>query len=457
MTGQGKSSRREFLARAGAVGAGLTGLGALQAVGPFVRTSRAATAVTLEVWYQDWGPLTEVLQTTVAVVEKKESRFKFKLTAIPYEQLQQRMLPSIAAGREADILFGYTSWYVATDVSKLFLPLSEIMTREEAETLIYPSALAEGTVGTDVYFLTWANGMGGSTFTYNVDILEKEGVDPKTVNSSWDAFVSAGKRLVRWEGNDLRRAGIAFSPYMATMWTSGIIQMGGNYYDPKTGKFDLTSSAAFKSLKMIDDLLKVHKVDDIRKEAPSHANMTGYGAPDGFEKGLAAITNFGSWIVSGYEKSSPHFRAGIFRMPWMGDEVKKIELSHSGGWSLSRKLAKDPAKKEAAKLFIQTLFSPDSLLGLADKYGGSIASPAAVRSPEMAKRRWGSIQQQYDTEVWPYAQFERHHIPDWAITVAWPALVKVFKDSEPMERVLKELEDRSNRLEEQALERLKRG
>jgi len=446
-------SRRAFLRGAAMAGASVA-LATITSSFPspaLVRPVRAQTAI--ELWYQDWGPLTDSLNGAVALNQKSDPNTTIKLTPLPYDQLLAKLLPSIAAGQEPELMFGYSSWLVAVDITKLFLPVvPELMTLEEAQKLFYPAALAEGTRGDKAYYLPFANGMGGSTFTYNVDILEQEGVNARSLDT-WDKLVEAAKKLTRWEGNNLVRAGFGFSPYMGTMWTSMIMQMGGQYYDPQTHKFNLTSPEAIKAVKMIDDLLKVHKVDDLAKEAPSHSNMTGYAAPDGFEKGLAAISNYGSWIVSGYEKTTPSFRAGIMRMPFVGDK-QVLELSHNGIFMVSRKVANDSAKKAAALGFIKTLFSAEVLGPLADVYGGALLQPPVVRDPSFAQRRWGAMSKDYDTEVMPYAQHEQHHIADWVLANAWPALLKIWKDSEAPEGVLKQLEDDSNALEEQALERL---
>lgn len=411
-------------------------------------------AAELELWYQDWDPLTNAYKAIKAAVEAKQPNVKLKLTKLPYDQLQTKLLPSIAAGKEPELMMAYSSWLVATDVSKLFSPIApDIMSVAEAEALFYPSALAEGLRGEGLYYMPFLNGMGGSTFTYNVDILAEANIDPATL-TTWDALVEAGKKLVKWNGSALERAGIALSPYMASAWVSGIRQLGDKYFDAATGKFNLTSSVSQQALKNIDDLVKVHKVDDIAKEALSHANLTGYGAPDGFEKGLAAITNMGGWIVSGYEKTSPNFKAGTFPMPPMGTSTKNIELSHSAVHLLSKRLADDPAKKAAAKFVISEFASAANLGPLADVYGGAIISAPVARDPATQARHWGSLQKQYDETIWPLATFEEHHIADWGISIAWPQLMRVFKDSEPMETVLKELEDQSNQLEQQARDRL---
>jgi ABC-type glycerol-3-phosphate transport system substrate-binding protein len=421
---------------------------------PAASTGQLAAAQ-LEIWYQDWPPATEFFKGAKLAVEAEQPNVKITITPLPYEQLQQKLLPAIAAGNEPEVMMGYSSWLVASKIDTLFTPLvPNVMSKADADTFIYPAALAEGGRGDKYYYLPWANGMGGSTFTYNVDILQTAGVDPTAIKT-WDDLVAAGLKLVQWNGTKLVRAGVGFSPYIASAWVSGMNQLGQSYFDPTTGKFNVTSDIAKQALKNIDDLLKVHKLDDITKEAPSHANMTGYSAPDGFEKGLAAITNFGSWIVSGYEKTSPNFKAGIFPMPTMGNSTKNIELSHNGIIVLSRKLANDPAKLAAATLLAQKVLSPQGLGVLADFYGGAIPAIPVARSQEvLTKRRWGYLQKQYDETVWPIATFEQHHIVDWNLDIAWPQLLRVFKDSEPMDKVLKDLENQSNQQEQEARARL---
>ena len=224
--------------------------------------------------------------------------------------------------------------------------------------------------------------MGGSTFTYNTDHLAEKGIDPASIKT-WDDLAAAGKELVQWDGDDLVRAGVAFSPYISSAWVTGIRQLGGSYFDPETGKFNLTSPEAIEALKVIDDLLKVHKVDDITKEAPSHANMTGYGAPDGFPEGKASITNFGSWIVSADPPRPAGLNAGVFATPRMGDATEDIELSHNAVHVLSRRLADDPDKKAAAEFIVSQFANPALFLPLADIYGGSVIIPSVAQDPSI--------------------------------------------------------------------------
>ena len=446
-------SRRTVL-KAGALAAAAAAMSGLATTRQtFAQEQLAPTTISL--WHQQWEPIDAVYAALKASVEAQQPNVTVDVTPLPYDQLLQKVLPSVAANNEADIMMVYSSWLVASDIESLFLPVAPgLLSVEDAQSLFYPAALSEGLRGDSLYYLPFLNGMGGSTFTYNQDHLDEAGIDAGSI-VTWDDLVAAGKELVRWDGDDLVRAGVAFSPYIASAWVTGIGQMGGSYYDAETGKFDLTSDEAKATLQMINDLLTVHKVDDIAKEAPSHANMTGYGAADGFGQGLASITNFGSWIVSGYESSVPDFRAGVFPTPYMADTMDEtIELGHNAVHVLSRRLAEDPDKAAAASFLLGQFATPENFFPLVDAYGGSVIIPSVAEAPDIGDRNWGSIQQQYDQSVWPRAKFEEHHVPDWNITVAWPQLYRIFNGGEPMDNVLQDLENESNLLEQDALDRL---
>ena len=428
-------SRRTVLKAGALAAAGAAAGGLVTTRRAFAQEQLAPTTISL--WHQQWEPIDAVYAALKASVEAQQPNVTVDVTPLPYDQLLQKVLPSVAAGNEADIMMVYSSWLVASDIESLFAPVAPgLMSVADAQSLFYPEALTEGVRGENLYYLPFLNGMGGSTFTYNVDHLEEAGIDPGSIQT-WDDLVAASKELVRWDGDNLARAGFAFSPYIASMWVTGIDQMGGSYYDAETGKFNLTSDEAKATLQMINDLLTVHKVDDITKEAPSHANMTGYGAADGFGQGLASITNFGSWIVSGYENSVPDFRAGVMPMPYMADTTDEtIELSHNAVHVLSRRLLEDPDKAAAATFLLGQFADAANFFPLVDAYGGSVIIPSVAEAPGITDRNWGSIQQQYDQSVWPRAKFEEHHVPDWNITVAWPQLYRVFNGGEAMDGVL---------------------
>ena len=360
---------------------------------------RQLAPATLELWHQDWPPINAAYQSLKAAVETAQPNITITLTPLPYEQLLAQILPSVAAGEEPELMNVYSSWLVGSDIESLFTPVApEIMTTEEAEALFYSAALGEGLRGESLYYLPFLNGMGGSTFTYNPAHLEEKGIDPASI-----VDVAGPRRRRQGAGRLGGRRAQALGHRVQPLHLVGL----GDRHPP-AGRFVLrsgerassTSPALRRSrrIKLIDDLLKVHRVDDILKAAPSHADMnSAYGGPGGFPQGLAAITNFGSWIVSSDDPTAnPGLEAGVFAMPKMGDATEEIELSHNAVHVLSRKLLEDDAKRAAARFFISQFADPALFLPLTDIYGGSVIIPSVAEDPAVLERRWGSIQQQYD-------------------------------------------------------------
>lgn len=75
--------------------------------------------------------------------------------------------------------------------------------------------------------------------------------------------------------------------------------------------------------------------------------------------GKTAMYFTGTWTIGQIQEADPDFEIGFFPIP---DENGVVTL-HGGattqGWALTKEAAKDPAKKEAFKEFIQFFFSPE--------------------------------------------------------------------------------------------------
>ena len=146
-------NRRRLLQTAGgASAAALFGAGALGRRG--VRAQDPTVAPTPEpinlgeggteitIWVQDFGPSIDYFRKSAEAYIATGADVKVTVQAIAYADLLAKMLPSIAAGTEADIMMGYTDWYVATDITQLFLPLDEYMGgKAELEKSLFPSTL----------------------------------------------------------------------------------------------------------------------------------------------------------------------------------------------------------------------------------------------------------------------------------------------------------------------------
>src|SRR4029453_3287601 len=64
--------------------------------------------VSITMWVKDFGPAISYFRRAAEAYNAREPNVKVTVQAIAYNDLLAKMLPSIAAGNEADILMGYT-------------------------------------------------------------------------------------------------------------------------------------------------------------------------------------------------------------------------------------------------------------------------------------------------------------------------------------------------------------
>jgi ABC-type glycerol-3-phosphate transport system substrate-binding protein len=451
-------SRRDLLkagaaAGAGAVGAGLAGNGRAGAQSPSAAASGPPLErAFLEVWHQDWPPLNALYQAAVEALTATQPNVRVRVTPLGVDTLRSNLLNAMQAGSEPEVSMAYAVWLVDRIFEPQVTPVVPvIMTAEQAAAITYPASLAEGARGEagDAYELSFFNGMGGAIFLANADHLDEAGIDLTTLGT-WQGLVDAARALVKFDAGNLTRAGLSMTPFLAHTFLTGITQLGGTWFDPVAGTFDLTSDAAIDMTLNLDDLLKVHRVDDLRFEPPSVGNTNPgyYGNPDGFSKGLSSITTWEPAGFSGIEALAPDLHVVVLPVPTIGDANPVVEVPHGAVHVFSRRLRDDPAKAAAARAFVETLVSPAVVGSLVDAYAGSVVSPTAGDA-SLADRRWAGTQTIAHERVWPNAHHEQHHIPNWAFDTVWPNLQRVFQTNAAIEVVLADMEAQSNTRERQ--------
>ena len=122
-----KTSRRQFLK----VSAGMGAAAMLAACAPVATDMDAGMADAMEepidlvVWYQDWDGANRIMGWVQPEFEKDHENVTVDLQAIGYGDLLNKMLPSIASGTEGDVMMMYTDWVVATDITRVFLDITD--------------------------------------------------------------------------------------------------------------------------------------------------------------------------------------------------------------------------------------------------------------------------------------------------------------------------------------------
>ncbi|MGB3329572.1 MAG: extracellular solute-binding protein [Thermomicrobiales bacterium] len=354
-------------------------------------------------WVQDFGPAVEAFKVAAKNYIDAGNDVKVTVQPIAFADLLAKMLPSIAAGNEADIMMGYTDWYVATDVSKLFLNLEGLIgTQAELESSLFPQTLQtidmpEGSI----YYIPWLAGANGVITAYNGAIWADKGMDPTTI-SSWDELVSAGQELTTTDGGTMSVAGLSLMTPMLTLIKNWIWQMGGEFYNGETGAWSLNSDAGQASLQKIVDAAQG------AKPTMSYDLSTPDNEYDVWLQGKIATQQMGAWTIG---TAPDELKANGMSLPKLADAVTDVVYpAHIGVITLSRRLANDDAKLQHCLGIAKQLISADALIDITNAYTGLICVQNVYNDPRINDTKFGAISKRLAETTWPRSKWPKDHI-----------------------------------------------
>jgi ABC-type glycerol-3-phosphate transport system substrate-binding protein len=404
--------------------------------------------IAVTMWVQDFGPTIEFFQKAAETYIAGAPNVQVTVQAVSYDDLLAKMLPSVAAGNEADIMMGYTDWYVATDISRLFLPLDEYMGgRAALEASLFPATLTTLALPEDkVFYVPFAAGIRAAATTVNAQQYAEAGIDYLTF-ATWDDLVAAGQELTLTEGGRITRAGLSPATGQLTLLKSWIWQMGGEFYNEETGEWTFSTPEGEAGAQRLYDLFwgetptSSYDLISIDNEYTS------------FEQGRVSTDLNGAWAVSSHEAVVPELDADAFPTPLLaGAEVDVFYPEHLAVATLSRRLADDEGKRQHCVGIVQEMFKPDALLELTDIYSGTLCSQEVYADPRIMETKYGPLSKRIAEGTWPRARFPRDHVANPA-----PALTELdrgMRQEIPITEALANIDQYLNDQERQARERI---
>lgn len=360
-------------------------------------------ATNLTIWVQDFGPTIGYFEAAARAYVDRAGADTVQVTvqALPFDDLLAKVLPSVAGGTEADIIMGYTNWYVATDVSRLFLPLGEYMGgRATLEESVYPTAFGVlDTPGDEVYYVPFAAGLRGAATTVNLGQYEEQGIDPLAF-TSWDEVEAAAEELTIRDGDAVTRAGL--SPIAGltglVILKQWIWQQGGEFYDRESGTWSLASPEGEAAMQRLYDLFwtkKVSSFDLINVDTEF----------DDFNRGAVSTHINGAWAVGFHEQVNPDLDAEGMPTPVLAGGEEVYYPDHLAVTTLSRRLAEDETKLPHALGILEELLTPDALLAMTETYTGSLLNQKLYEDPRIEETRYGPASKRIAQAVWPKSRF----------------------------------------------------
>jgi ABC-type glycerol-3-phosphate transport system substrate-binding protein len=450
-------NRRTFtqasaLAMGGLTARHLLPSGALAQAQPTATTSapvdvgEGGTEITM--WVQDHGASIAQYSNAAQRYVEKGNDVKVTVQPIAFADLLSKVLPSVAAGNEGDIMMGYTNFYVGTDITRLFLRLDEAMGgREKLDAIFLPASLeALDMPDGGVYYMPSGAGLNGAAVTVNPQLFTEAGIDYKSF-ATWEDLLGAAQQLTVVEGDKITRAGLNFSGLFGSpdVLKSWIWQLGGNFYDGESGTWSFASPEGEAALQKMSDVYNgaspVNSFDIITNDT------------DDMVQGRLASHLNGAYAISNTESLYPEFDADGFATPPLAEAVENVVYpAHMGVVTLSRRLADDDTKREHCLGIIDEMFALEYRLAQLDVYSGSMLDQRVYSSPDIANYKYGEISKSISDATFSRARYPKDHVANQ--DPARDELVRALRQEISITEALENADKYLNDQEKEARERI---
>ena len=285
------------------------------------------------------------------------------LQPIGYSDLFAKLLPAIAAGTEGDVLMMYTDWIVGTDVSQVFLELTDLAGGASVlEEAMWSTAFGVlDAPGGKVFYLPWLAGIRGGAMTVNQDQMAEQNIDYLNFKS-FEEVIEAGKALTQKTADGkISRSGYSPRSSQYQLLWSFIWQMGGDFFDRETGKWSHSTKIGEQAAQMLYDIYWTHQTCDFELFTSEFEAVS---------QKLVSIWGDGAWTAS-VQTDSAQIPADNIVTPRLANKVNDVLYpQHIAGWGVSKRLAEDDKKLQPAFDFAQYLVGPDSLIQAFEFYSG---------------------------------------------------------------------------------------
>ncbi|MCB0109354.1 MAG: extracellular solute-binding protein [Caldilineaceae bacterium] len=408
-------------------------------------TGADSAATELVVWYQDWDGANRIMNWVTPEFQKAQPDVSVDLQPIGFGDLLAKMLPSIAAGTEGDVMMMYTDWVVATDISQVFLDITDAAGGSAAlEEKMWPAAFqAVEAPGGKVYYLPWLAGIRGATISVNTDQLAEQSIDYLNF-AAFEDVIDAGVALT--ETNDagkITRSGYSPRSSQYQLLWSFIWQMGGNFFDRESGVWSHSSPEGEAAAQLIYDIYWTQKTCDFELFTSEYEAVS---------QKLVSIWGDGAWTAS-VQTDVAEIPVDNIVTPILANAAEPVLYpQHVAGWGHSKRLADNPTKLEAGVDYAMLIVGPDALLQALEFYSGVVPSKDVYNDPRINDVKYGLMSKRVAEGMWPIARYPQDHVAQQ--TPASDELDRAMRNEISITEALANMDAYLQEQEDQARERL---
>ena len=313
-----------------------------------------ATPVTITFWhaYNEVSPENEMLvKTLIPMFEKEHPDTKVQSLAIPYDQLHQKVLTSVAGGVAPDVMRADIIWVPEFASLGILVPMNKEFANEfnRLKSQMLPGPLSTNAWKGDYYGLPLDTNT--RILFWNKTLFDAAGLKPPT---TWEDFASACEKLTKKSGDQTVQWGFAESgtdPWHILPW---IWSGGGNVTDQKITKASgyLNGNNSISALTFLVNLFKKGYI------SPSLLGGA-LGPYEGYAQGKYAMIIDGPWTYPIFEAQYPNVTLSPALIP-----AKKASISVVGGEDIVM-FSSTKYKKEAWE-FVKFMLSKTAQLKMAE-------------------------------------------------------------------------------------------
>jgi hypothetical protein len=301
------------------------------------------------------------------------------------------------------VMMMYTDWVVATDISAVFLDITDAAGGASAlEEKMWPAAFqaVEAPEG-KVFYLPWLAGVRGAVHTVNKDHLAEKSID-YTAFKSYEELIEAGKTLTE-VGADGKITRSGYSPRSSQyqqLW-SLIWQLGGNFFDKENGTWSHSSPEGEAAAQILYDIYWKEQTCDFDLFTSEYEAVS---------QKLVSIWGDGAWTAS-VQTDVAGIPCDNFVTPALANAVEYVLYpQHIAGWGLSKRLTDAPDKLQAGVDLSLTIVGPGASLQALEFYSGVVPSKEVYADPKIADVKFGEMSKRVAETLWPVCRYPQDHV-----------------------------------------------
>ena len=246
----GATGRRKFLERAAATTGGV-------AFAALASPALAQTGKrTVTIWAHFAGANYEILKRYIAMFNEANPDIEVKTTSFGASEITPKYLASVAAGAAPDIF--HAPGYVPPDFArnKLIIPLDQLVKLDPTTLKNFdPITIYDG----QRYGVPVNAGLGA--MCYNLELIEKAGLDPTKLPGSWDDLITTAAKMTNAAENQWGLE-LGNQPGFGTAqaYWSFMVAAGGELFTPDGKATAFNSEAGLATLSFFSDAVNRHKI-----------------------------------------------------------------------------------------------------------------------------------------------------------------------------------------------------